>query len=365
MSTLMQLLQDTAADPLRHARLHAGRDGVVIGLVGHDAPVELVLAAGALPVQLPAFADRPTPEADRYLEPSFMPMVRSIVDEWLCGRFDFMRAVIFSRSDDSAQRCYYYLCELRRCGLARGPTPLMFDVAKIPRATSRTHTQASLRALAETLSSDPAKLPWAIATRNRRRTLLAHLQLVRRSARPPVGSDCERLLRLADAAPADRLDRELAAWLAGDFPPHQGPRMVLAGSVPPDGRLHEAVERAGGCVVAEVDDRGLEGDGPMSDPGPDPIAVLARHYHELDCGARSFADRAALLARRAAEAHADGALIWLIEEDEASAWQLPAMTAALAAARVPLLTMTRRRWDARDGTLEEIEAFTRGLQVAR
>ncbi len=365
MSMLPQLLQDTAADPLRHARAHAERGGGVIGLVGYDAPVELVLAADALPVQLPAFADRATPQADRYLEPSFVPMLRSIVDEWLRGRFDFMRAVIFSRSDDSAQRCYYYLCELQRCGLAGGPTPLIFDVAKIPRTTSQAHTQASLRTLAETLVSDPAKLPEAVATRDRRRTLFSRLELARRSARPPVGSDCERLLRLADAVPADRLDRELAAWLAGDFPPHQGPRVLLAGSVPPDGRLHEAVERAGGCVVAEVDDRGLDGRGSICDSGPDPIPALARHYHGLDCGARSFADRAAVLARRATETRADGAVLWLIEEDEAPAWQLPAMTAALAAARVPLLSMTRRRWDARDGTLEEIEAFTRRLQVAR
>ncbi|MDA8347622.1 MAG: 2-hydroxyacyl-CoA dehydratase family protein [Pseudomonadota bacterium] len=365
MSMLTQLLQGTATDPLRHARLHAERDGVVIGLVGYDTPVELVLAADALPVQLPAFADRATPEADRYLEASFTPMLRSIVDEWLRGRFDFMRAVIFSRSDDSAQRCYYYLCELQRCGLAGGPTPLIFDVAKIPRATSRAHTQASLRTMAEALSSDPAKLAEAIATRNRRRTLLSRLELARHSARPPVGSDCERLLRLADAVPADRLDRELAAWLAGDFPPHQGPRLLLAGSVPPDGRLHEAVERAGGCVVAEVDDRGLDGRGPISVHGPDPLPVLARHHHELDCGARSFGDRVALLARRVSEARADGAVVWLIEEDEASVWQLPAMAAALAAARVPLLSMTRRRWDARDGTLEQIEAFVRRLQVAR
>ncbi|MGH8303183.1 MAG: 2-hydroxyacyl-CoA dehydratase family protein, partial [Steroidobacteraceae bacterium] len=95
-------MDHTAADPLRHARLHAERGGRVIGLVGADVPTELLLAADALPVTLPALADGATEEADRYLEPSFMPSLRSIADQWLRGAFDFMEAVVFSRSDDSA-----------------------------------------------------------------------------------------------------------------------------------------------------------------------------------------------------------------------------------------------------------------------
>lgn len=64
---------------------------------------------------------------------------------------------------------------------------------------------------------------------------------------------------------------------------------------------------------------------------------------------------------RAVECAADGVVSWLIEEDETSAWHVPAMVAALAAARIPLLTLTRRRWDGQDGALEDIAAFTQGL----
>lgn len=362
MSTLAQLLAETAADPLRHARRYAQSGGRVIGFVGAEVPVELLMAAGAMPLVLPSFPEELTPAADRYLEPTFTPQLRSVCEQWLRGRFDFLEAVIFTRADDSAQRGYYYLCELKRCGLAGGPAPLIFDVAKIPRATSLAHSEAAVRALAEELSHDSGRLHLAIAARDRRRSLFARLDLLRRSDHPPSGSECERVLRLADAVAAEHFDGELATWLDGEFPRHDGPRLLLAGSTPPDGRLHAAVEQAGGCVVSEIDDGGSDRLGPLLGATSDPIAALARHYHSLACGPRGFGDRASRLLSRAAQCSADGVISWLIEEDEAPAWQLPAVAAALSQARLPLLSLTRRRWDGCDGALEQIAAFTRGLR---
>lgn len=361
MSTLMQLLADMATDPLHYARRHT-RDGLsVIGVVGAEVPIELILAANGMAVTLSASADEPTPQADRYLEPSFTPQLRSITEQWLQGRLDFMDAVVFTRADDNAQRCYYYLCELQRRGLARGPVPLIFDIAKIPRAASRAHSEAATRSLAAALWSDNTRLQTVIAARDRRRALLARLDLLRRSDHPPPGSDCERLLRLADGAPPERLDDALAPWLDGQFHEHRGPRVLLAGTTPPDGRLHAAVERAGGCIVAEIDDAGSDRLGPMIGESSDAMAAVAHHYHSLQYGPRSFGDRAAHLVRRAVDCRADGVVFWLIEEDEASAWQVPGIVAALAKAGIPLLSLTRRRWNGEDGALAEIEAFTHGL----
>ncbi len=362
MSTLAQLVLDTAADPLHHARRHAQSGGRVLGVVGAEVPMELIMAADAMPVALPAFPEESTPNADRHLEPAFTARLRSITEQWLRGHLDFMEAVIFTRADDSAQRCYYYLCELRRRGQARGPVPVIFDIAKIPRATSLAHSQAATRALAETLSSDPRRLHAAIAVRDRRRSLFERLDLLRRSDHPPLGSDCERLLRLADAIPAERFDGELANWLSAEFPRRECPRILLVGSTPPDARLHQAVEQAGGCIVGELDHAGTDQLGPVIGAPSDPLAALAHHYHSLDFGPRAFVDRAARLASRIERTSAAAVISWLIEEDETSAWQAPATAAALAAARIPVLSLTRRRWDARDGTLEAIAAFTRGLR---
>lgn len=361
MSALTQLLLEASADPLHHGRQHARGGGRVIGVVGAEVPVELILAANAMPLVLPGFAGEPTPLADRYLEPSFTPHLRSIAEQWLRGLLDFMDAVIFTRGDDNAQRCYYYLCELQRRGIARGPAPLIFDIAKIPRAASLAHSEAATRELGTALASDHGRLQAAIDARDRRRSLLDRLDLLRRSDRPPPGSECARLLRLADTVPAERLDGELDVWLQGPFRQHRGPRLLLAGTSPPDERLHEAVERAGGCIVGEIDDEGSDRLGAMIGASSDPLAALARHYHSLCHGPRAFCGRVPRLASRAAACAADGVVSWLIEEDEVSAWQVPAAVAALSEGRIPLLSLTRRRWNGQDGVLDEIAAFTSGL----
>ena len=117
----------------------APRPGRLIGYVGRDIPVELILAAGATPLGIHGRAEQLTPHADRYLEATFTSASRSIAEQWLNGELDHLDAVIFSRSDDSAQRLYYYLCELQRRGLCAGPRPLMYDIAACAREIGRAH----------------------------------------------------------------------------------------------------------------------------------------------------------------------------------------------------------------------------------
>ena len=108
-------IHELLADPLAAARTAARGGSRVIGYVGNDIPVALILAADALPVRLRGLAG-PTPRADRFLESSFTPDTRSIAEQWLAGDLDFLDAVVFARSDDAGQRLYYYVCELQRRG---------------------------------------------------------------------------------------------------------------------------------------------------------------------------------------------------------------------------------------------------------
>ena len=365
MKPLPEAIVQTLADPLRSARVLAESGKPIVGFVGSDAPFELALAAGAIPVALPSFAHRPTPRADEVLEPRFTPAARSIVDQWLAGELDFLQSVVFSRGDDSTQRSYYYLCELQRTASTRGPRPLLFDIAKIPRASSIAHTQHAMCRLASELGSDLSRLPSAIETRNARRTLLAQLISQRAGDRPPLGSLCEQLLRAADVMPAAHGDdalREFLARASVDAGAAGAPRLLLAGTVPPDARLHEAVEHGGGCVVAECDEHPGAGLGTPIALGRPALESLALHYQALPRGPRSFGDFSEAVQRAAEASRADAVIFWLIEEDEALAWHLPALSAALAHAETPLLALTRRRWDTHDGALEEITRFTRSLR---
>ena len=290
----------------------------MIGIAGPDVPHEVLLAAGCHAGPLVFDPARETPRARQWLESKFAPWAPAVLESWLEGAYDHLDAVLFSRADDTSQRLYYYTCELQRRGQLGGPEPLIIDIARIPRAISRDRTIQQVRALALRLGVGDGALETAICETNIRR------------AHPPV---------LAE-----------------------GRRCLLAGSAPPDLRLHEAVLRAGwvpsGSTLTQ-----LWGDlgEPIEEGTADPAAAIGAQLHARRGGPRSFADPGALLAETAAGCAA--VVLWRIEEDEAQCWHLPAERRALAEMGVPHLVLTRRDWLAADGASAEITAFLQGLSA--
>jgi hypothetical protein len=362
MNSLLSLVDDALSDPTACARAVRAAGGRVIGFVGTDVPVELIVAADAFPLLLPAQAThRPALRAAAYLEPSFAPLERSIAEQWLGGEFDFVESVVFTRAADSAQRLYYYLCELQRRKLCDGPVPLLYDLAKIPRASSADYAQLATGRLAQALGSDAGRVRTGIEIRNHRRELLRRLQGLRQQPAAPNGTVVERVQRAADRCHAGQFDQALTAWLNLPRPAHSGPRLILAGSAPPDARLHEAVEQAGGLVIAEWGDHALTRLGAPIDCGSDPIKALSSHYHTLPHGPRMFADCAAGLFELVRSGAADGVIFWLLEEEEALVWDLPQQQRALRERCIPMLTLARCRWDIDEAALAAVRDFAAEL----
>jgi benzoyl-CoA reductase/2-hydroxyglutaryl-CoA dehydratase subunit BcrC/BadD/HgdB len=364
MMPLESLVEAALRDPLGVARAYCQAGGRVVGYVGSDIPVELIAASHAFPLRLPSFAQRGSAQADRYLESSFGPEARSIAEQYLQGEFDFLDALVLPRSNDGAQRLYYYLSELRTRGIVKGPVPLIFDLAKIPRAISRGHSRAVAERFATEIGVDLDALGGAIQQRNRRRMLVAAAASARVGESGLPGSVMERIFRAADCCHADAFDAAFEDWLSRAETPPAGPRLMLVGSVPPDERLHRAVETAGGNIVAESSEH-FSGSVVLPAVAADAsIGALADHYQSLLSGPRAFVDRAATTRSQAESAAADGVIIWLVEQEEALVWDLPAQCAALGAAGIATLTLTRRCWDCSDGALGEIAAFTHNLKGA-
>lgn len=290
-----------------------------IATLGPNLPLDLLDASGRHAGPLGWNIDRATPQADQWLESKFPLWSRSVLEDWASGALDHLEAVVFSRADDACQRLYYYVCELRRTGTIKGPEPLIVDVAKAPRPSSVMRDEAALRQLGARLAVDEAALEASIAKVNVRRR-------------------------------------------AGPQPAARGRVCLLAGSPPPDDRLHVAVSRAGwdaqGQTLAQV----------WADPGPcveeqtgNPFAAVARHMHARQTGPRGFFDRAAAVAELARATGSDAALLWLIEEDDTTVWHLPAMRSALEQAGLPLLVATRRDWRCNDGITDELAEFLGGV----
>lgn len=352
-------VDDRLRDPL--AAYRAASDGV--GFVGPDVPIDVLVASGRPFGHLPWRTDRATAWADRWLESSFPYWSRSILEQWHGGAFDALGTVVFSRADDASQRLYYYVRELQRRGKLRGPVPQMFDIALIPRDSSLAHTEAAVLELMRSLDVAADALPSAIERANALRRRLTELE----RARVANGPLYERLGRAAlwtspgewlDALPLRPSSAESSATT----------RILLAGSMPPDERLHDAVEAGGGSVVAEAHPLALGRLGPELDTTSGqvpangreaPARAIARHLRATSIAPRAFFDRAAWIVERARAARAAAVVIWLSREDEALAWTAPMQRRALTAAGVPVLVLAARRWQADDDTRAQIEDFTR------
>ncbi len=361
---LETLVTNTLHDPLAAARLFRQAGGRVIGYVGAEIPVELIIASGAMPLQVPVFDVKEITLANRYLENSFEPTIRAAAERYLRGDLDFLDAIVFPRSNDSAQRLYYYLCELRRTHGVSGPPPLIYDLAKIPRDSSRAYSEQATRRLAKILGVEESRLPKAIALRNRRRELMAAADDARIRQRNVQGSFIDRVFRIADFCDRAEFDIALSGWLESNREKGEihGPRLLLAGSAPSDERLHLAVESAGGNVVAELGDfAAFSAQLPLI-PEDGSCAALAAHYCSLPHGPRAFIDRAEVTLACARNAQVDGVILWLLEQEEAVVWDVPAQQKALASAGIPTLSLVRRCWDVSDGALDDIVSFTKDLK---
>ncbi|MGE8135508.1 hypothetical protein ACQKO5_18040 [Novosphingobium subterraneum] len=285
---------------------------------GPNLPHDLLEATGRNAGPLTWNVDRAMPAADRWLESKFAPWTRSVLQDWADGALDHLEAVVFSRADDSAQRLYYYLCELRRSGAIKGPEPLVLDIAKSPRESSIARDEVALRKLAEQLGVGEAALHSAIAAGNARR--------------------------------------------AGTVASTGGGKVCLiAGSPLPDGRMHRMVEQSGWSAIGRTLAEEWGDMGPAVDEGPEPFAALARQLHARHLDTRGFFDRSGALTEVARRSGAKAAILWLIEEDDTTVWHLPAMRAALETQGLPVMVATRRDWSCRDGIDAEISAFLAGV----
>ena len=360
---LEKIVTKTLHDPLAPGRTHHQEGGTVIGYVGSEIPVELIIAAGAMPIQLSGLMPTDYKRADEYLEDSFAPFTRVITDHYLQGNLDFLRYIILPRSNDSAQRLYYYLCELRRSKGVQGPEPLIYDLAKIPRGTSRSYSEWATYKLASELGTKEADLPHAISLRNQRRWLFDAMNRARIRQCNLQGSFIDRVFRAADLYDSDRFDIALSDWLEKNRVNTRipGPRLLLSGSAPPDERLHRAVETGGGNVVSELGDFLSFGAQLPAIPEEGSISDIAEHYYSMTHGTRSFVDRSQVTLSCARNAGIDGVIQWLIDKEETLIWDVPAQKKALEAVGIPILSLVRKRWDASDGAMDDIISFTISL----
>lgn len=363
--TIESRLTALLADPLSDARKAADSGHRVIAYAGPDVPVELILAAGAVPLRLSGKPGIPTPQADAFIERAFLPEMRSIAEQWVSGELDFVDSIVLPRSDDSAQRLYYYMCELQRRGSTGGPRPLIYDIAAINRSTSARHTVDATLKLASEVGARERTLPRAINEVAEHTRSLHEIASIQRGDLPMRGSVALRLARSLHFCWNAQFRQDLHSSLAGLARVQMGRRVVLVGNAPPDERLHQAMERGRASVVRELTDANWFADSPVPEAAVQSFEDIGLRAHARASLSQRLARSRDTILRAAQDARAHGVVIWMLEEDSSLGWQLPDQLAALTSAGLPTLVLTRQSWEADASVLKTLEDFCARLGEAR
>ncbi len=334
-----------------------------IGFVGPDVPVEVLLATGRAFGHLPWLTDAPTPFADTVLESSFPFWARSSLEQWHSGAFDGLSKVVFSRAADASQRLYYYIAELQRRGRLGGPSVVIFDIAHIARESSVAYTADAIGRLCRALDVGSERLIDAVERANALRVKLARIA----ADRTGDGPQFERVGRAAVWSDPSPWIEEVSCPVQ-----HSSMPVLLAGSAPPDDRIHVAVEEAGASVVAEAhmypltrlgSEVSVNGEGvPLS--GGSVETAIARQLRSSSQSPRAWPGQAKRVADLANDVGAAAVIIWLTREDEALAWQVPMQKKLLDEQGMPTLVLPASDWRFGVDQRERLTRFLREGTVA-
>jgi len=283
---------------------------LVVGLYCTYAPVELVRAAGAVPVGLCGKKQEPIPAAERTLPASLCPLIKSsygyaVTDT--CPYFAASDLLVGETTCDGKKKMYEFLGRIKPLHLMQlpamvGPAQDAYWLGEVRRfkafleeRTGRTITDA---ALAE-----------EIAVQNAVRRLLHKVLATSRAAAVPLSGLDAMLVTEARSFTADpnayaAVLRELLAEVeamaasGASFAPAGARRILLTGC--PVGRgsdkLVRLVEQCGGVVVASENCSGVKGFDGLVDETGDPLAAIARRYLRIPCSVMTpNAGRLALL----------------------------------------------------------------------
>jgi len=374
------------SDPVAGARAWRSAGGRCVGYFCDNTPVELIAAAGFLPVRVTG-----DPDYDRAVEaeyilpyiPKLFASVRQAGLEFvgamcvrlLSGVYDDLDFLVIPASRKPILNLYPQLLAAKAAFPdLRLPETHILDHAHAPFESARQFNRRSLLALKAKLEAwagrpiGEAALDAAIRAGNEGRRLIRALN-ARRNSDPPTLSGAAFLAIVGSGMTMDRAahNDRLRAFLAEPpGPPRPGLRVFLGGSPTDNPRLYEAIESHGATVVGEDHCWGERcADLPIDGAAGGTEGVIGRWLTAPPCGLRFPIEASpANCVARAKVARADCAILSVYSGDELQVWDTPQEVDALRAAGFPTLHLKDQpyRLD-RAAVGAEIGRFLRGVSV--
>lgn len=374
MSALDELQSVAGKMPDPAIREWKREGGKAVGFLCSQVPVEILQAAGVLPVRLRGTGCTSTAGADAHMSHLNCSFVRSCFTLLLEGRYDFLDGIVLTNSCDHVRRLHDVLEAAR-------PLPFMHMLGVPHKAGTaaaarrfRHELEGLCRALEEAFGTaiTQERLGDSMEMYATTRTLLSSLYELRKAEEPPLGgAEALAVLVAGGSLPRQRYNMLLVRLLE-ELRGRPGlsdyrARLMIAGSGGCDDPAWLGIiEGLGGLVVTDSLCTGSRTFRFETRPADDPLLELARAYLERPSCARTtdrVAERSEYMTTMAREYDVDGVVFQRIRYCDLWGGQLLTVRRALEEARIPMLELEREYGPGGEAQLTtRIQAFLESLE---
>ena len=328
----------------------------VIAYLCSLVPVEIITAAGFVPLRIRGDVHEPITKGDTQLETIACPFVRSCFDIALKGKYDFCAGLIIPHACDSITRTYSvwrYSLGLPYSHFINLPHTVSRPSMEFFTAELNTFRK-SLGRFAQKEISDDA-LVEAIYLYNENRSKAKALYELRKSNPPLIsGTEITKILTVGMSLPvmeSNELFDDVLEELRQrkEAPLKKAPRLMVVGASVDNIDFISLIEDSGANVVIDSLCIGSRDYWPHADIGGDPLDAIAHRYldkvncprtyrkkvgetYEEDVGSR-FGDIGSLIK----EFKVDGVILYIYKYCDPFGFEVPARKAYLDYLKIPVL----------------------------
>lgn len=322
---IIQRLVAAYREPGAEADLQRQRGARIARVLGTDAPRELLIAAGFVPIRLVERTGRPTPMADALMGAAELaPRSRSLLEAIL--EVPAEDTIVISNAEAQFPQIFAILREVAAMKEVHLGQVHFIDLKHLPRASTHRYNHARLCELRDSIApglTDEA-LSRAMDAIDEQCSLIERVMALRSQQARLSGQQALAVIGSAAILPTDEHIGLLGQLLgqSAQLPVLSGARMFLTGSNHESGEHYADIESQTGTIVGEDHDWGDRWCAPRPPRTADPMHDLADPSLRVPLVGQSGALRAQWLAAGIERTKPDVVQHVCLPGDEAAQWNL-------------------------------------------
>ena len=327
----------------------------VIGYLCALTPVEIIHAAGFVPLRIRGSVTEPITKADAQMETIVCPLVRSCYDMAVKGKYDYVSGLVLPHACDSIC-CTYSIwantLELPYTHLINMPHSTDDSSVDFFKEILKTFNQSFSKFAGKEVTAGALKQ--SIKAYNENRAKVRELLELRKTEPPLItGTEVTKVLVANMSLPVEEATPLLTRVIAEvkqrkAAPAAKGKRIMVVGAQVDDAAFINVVEELGASVVIDDLCPGTREYWEDVDTTMEPVAALAdRYLKKVKCGRTyrqpvgnykdDLEDRFGQIGRFIKDFKVDGIILYIYKYCDSFGFEIPAMKSYIQSLNKPVL----------------------------